>query len=135
MHVTAGVNPRVVRATSLLGVDVAPARVPVPVSIPARARSAGFARTGARVVAGAAAFLSSYALLQILHATGHEPPFVRALSPIPVFARVLASALWAAPVGFAGGAVIGTRPRLLAKLPTALAVVIAAFVIAVVLFP
>ena len=87
MHVTAGVNPRVVRATSLLGVDVAPARVPVPVSIPARARSAGFARTGARVVAGAAAFLSSYALLQILHATGHEPPFVRALSPIPLFAR------------------------------------------------
>jgi hypothetical protein len=123
------------RATSLRSVDVTPVRVPVPVAISPSERSAEYARSGARAVVGAMAFLSSYALLQILHATGHDPAFARALSPIPLFARFLAGVAIAAPVGLVGGALIAPRPRLLTRLPRALAATIAAFVTAVVLFP
>jgi hypothetical protein len=123
------------RATSLRSVDVSAAHRPVPVSVSARERSAAFARAGARVVAGAVAFLSSYAVLQILHAAGREPPLLHALTSIPLFARFLASAALAAPVGFWGGAFVATRPRLLARLPTSLAVATAIFVAAAVLLP
>ena len=123
------------RASSLHRVDVGPAPVPLPVSVSARERSAACARAGARVVVGALTFLSSYALLQILHATGHEAPFIRALSPIPLFARLLAGAGLAVPAAVLGGAVVGARPRLLARLPTTLAVATAVFVVVVVLFP
>jgi hypothetical protein len=123
------------RATSLRSVDFAPVRVPAPAPTPARQRSAAYARTGARVVVAAVTFLSSYALLQILHATGHDPPLLRALLPIPLFARCAASGASAALVGFLGGAFVGMRPRLYARLPTSLAFATAVFVAAVVLFP
>jgi hypothetical protein len=124
-----------VRASSLRRVDVPPLRVSVPVRLPARRWSAASARAGARVVVGAIAFLSSYAALQVGHATGHDPPLVGALLPIPLYARFVVCVALATPVGLAAGALVAARPRLLAKLPALLAATIAVAVAGVVLFP
>jgi hypothetical protein len=44
-------------------------------------------------------FLIAYAALTVLHAAGREPPAVRTLSSIPLFARIAASAIAALPGG------------------------------------
>lgn len=96
----------------------------------ARAESAAVRRPGqvarAIQIAGATmAFLLAYATLTILHSAGHEPDCLAALSPIPLFRRVLASSM-------AGGSIAwtlnhwGSHPNHAVRLlPWALAATIA----------
>jgi hypothetical protein len=73
-------------------------KVPSPRAV--RAVAAPVARTSVAAraiqIAGATiAFLLAYAALTVLHAAGCEPRIVGALSPIPLFARIAASAILA----------------------------------------
>jgi len=112
-------------------------RLPNPDRLPAPtvSRRLSRARAGAQVAVGCAAFLCAYAVLQILHAAARDPGPVRALSPIPLFARFIASAACALPIGLGAGALAARarrRPRMLAALVAAAA---ALFVGTVTLFP
>ena len=74
-------------------------------------------RAGCAAACGGSAFLIAYAALQLAHAGGLDPRLVRALSPIPLFARAIAAGALAT-VGAAAGAMGEARlsrwlPRLL----------------------
>jgi hypothetical protein len=84
-------------------------------------------------VAGAAfAFLISYAALTALHAGGWDPRPVRALSSIPLFARVVASSI----VGLPGGLLLGwlLPHRAVRALPAVLAIGVAVASLAILVF-
>lgn len=99
------------------------------------ARTSSGTRPGIQTVVGCVAFLCAYATLQLCHATGHDPAIVRALHPIPLFARFVASAACAVPLGIVGGALVTARPRARRRLPTLLAAAIALFIGCVLLLP
>jgi hypothetical protein len=92
-------------------------------------------RSRISVGAGCIAFLWIYAGLHLAHAFGVEPPFVRSVAPIPLFAICLISLATAAAASVpAAYLLIGNR-RWLASLPAALATSIVAFALSVILVP
>jgi hypothetical protein len=101
---------------------------------PVVARQSSRARPGLQVGGGCVAFFVAYATLQLLHAIGTDPALIVALAPIPLFARFLASAACAVPVGLALGIVVRDRALWLRRLPAILAVAIALFVVTIVFF-
>jgi len=68
-------------------------------------------------------FLIAYAALTVLHGVGREPAAVRALSAIPLFARIAASAIAAAPGGLLLNRILPERA--VRALPALLAIGIA----------
>ncbi len=76
-------------------------------------------------------FFVVYVTLQLLHALGRDPAIVALFSPVPLFARFIASAACAFPVGLLMGALLRDRQRWLSILPTLLAVAIGLFVLTV----
>lgn len=64
-------------------------------------RRAGHADRAIQIAGAATAFLLTYATLTVLHAAGHEPTQLDALSSIPLFRRILASLIAAGPTGWA----------------------------------
>jgi hypothetical protein len=92
------------------------------------------ARAGVQVGSAGAIFLLAYATLQLLHAFGRDPAAVAALSPIPLYARFIASAVLAMPAGLTLGLPLGNRERCLRVMPALLAAAIALFVVTVVFF-
>ncbi len=103
-----------------------------PSTIAARRRSS--ARAGLQIGGAAIGFLVIYVTLQLLHALGRDPAAVAALTPIPMFARLLASAAAAVPVGLALGLGVRDRARSLRRLPAILAAATALFILTVLFF-
>jgi hypothetical protein len=118
-----------------MGVGVLPREIDV---VAARARIAQRER-GARVGLGAAAaaiaFLVAYAVLQLLHAADRDPPMVKAIAAIPLFARFLTSGVVAAVLAAPGALIPDDVERALRGVPRILAAAIAVFVTVDILFP
>jgi hypothetical protein len=80
-------------------------------------------------------FLVSYALLHVLHALHADPVVVRALSPIPLFARIEATAALSLALGLGGPLIVRDGGWLVRRLPGALALTMALVLAAIVIFP
>jgi len=97
------------------------------------------ARATVQLGVGGISFLWTYTALHLLHVAGHDPPLVRALGPIPLFAGFVASAACAVVLGAAAGLLARDRApglrRLPQILPRILAVSAAVLALAVVVFP
>jgi hypothetical protein len=91
-------------------------------------------RAGVQVGAGAVTFLLAYAVLQLMHAAGRDLRIVVKIVAIPLFARCLASAACALPVGLVAGFVARDRGRWLERLPAVLVAAIALFIVTIVWF-
>ncbi len=76
-----------------------------------------------RITGATAGFLIAYAALTVLHAAGREPPLVRAISAIPLFARIAAGAIAALPCGLLLHRVVPARA--VRAMPALLAIAIA----------
>jgi hypothetical protein len=74
-------------------------------------------------------FLIVYAVLTVLHALGRDPAIVRAISAIPLFARIVASTIAALPSGLLLQQVLPARA--VRAIPTLLAIGIALASIAI----
>jgi hypothetical protein len=92
------------------------------------------ARVGVQIGCAGVAFFVAYVTLQLLHAIGRDPAIVAALAPIPLFARFIASAICAFPIGLVFGFLLRDRQRWLSLLPTLLAIAIGLFVLTVAFF-
>ena len=99
------------------------------------ARRTRHARTGMQVAIASISFLWTYAILQLLHDAKLDPPAVKALAEIPLFARFLASAGCSLALGLVGGIVVREPDRQLGVVPRLLAGSIAVFALVVLLFP
>jgi hypothetical protein len=77
-------------------------------------------------------FLIAYATITVLHAVGHEPAVIRALSPIPLFARIVSSAIAAVPSGLLLPRVLPART--VRAMPALLAMGIALVSVAILVF-
>ncbi len=91
------------------------------------AKRAQYARLALQGAASFVVFLTSYSVLQLLHALGRDPTAVRALTPIPLFARFLASASIAGVLGPIVGLVPADPGRCLRQVPGSLVIAIALF--------
>jgi hypothetical protein len=98
---------------------------------PIAAQRSTSARLGVQVACVGVTFFVAYVTLQLLHAFGRDPAIVAALVPIPLFARFVASAICALPIGLAVGVLLRDRERWLSTLPTLLAIAIGLFVLTV----
>lgn len=98
------------------------------------AQRATGARVGVQVGCAGVTFFVAYVTLQLLHALGRDPAIVAALAPIPLFARFVASAICALPIGLVFGFLSRDRERWLSILPKLLAVAIGLFVLAIAIF-
>jgi len=94
-----------------------------------------YARRGLQAAASAICFLVGYSALQMLHAFGRDPYAVKALSSIPLFARLLASGFIAGILGPITGAVVPEPERRLRWIPRTLGIAITLFVAVSVGFP
>ena len=91
------------------------------------------ARAGVQIGGAAVIFLVVYVTLQLLNALGRDPGLVVSLTPIPLFARAVASVACAVPTGLALGRLVRDHQRWLHTLPALLAATIALFVVAIAL--
>ena len=98
------------------------------------AQRATSACIGVQIGCAGVTFFVAYVTLQLLHALGRDPAIVAALAPIPLFARFIASAICALPVGLAGGLLSRDRARCLSILPGLLAIALGVFVLTIALF-
>jgi hypothetical protein len=101
---------------------------------PIAAQRSTSALLGVQIGCAGVTFFVAYVTLQLLHAFGRDPAIVAALAPIPLFARFVASAICALPIGLAAGVLLRDRERSLSSLPTLLAIAIGIFVLTVAFF-
>ena len=81
----------------------------VPRAVPGPVVRSRVAPRAIRIAGATFTFSIAYAVLTVLHATGGEPRVLHALSPIPLFARVVACTLMALPGGFLADRVLPRR--------------------------
>src|SRR5262249_24552571 len=94
-----GVTPmRAMRVGALRSVSVYPESRAATVA----ARRKPGTRATVGIAAGCVAFLAAYIVLHVLAAGGYRPRAVTAIATIPLFARFIACAVFAAAVGGAG---------------------------------
>lgn len=89
------------------------------------------ARGGVGLGSGAVVFLSTYVVLQVLHALGRDPKIVAAIAPIPLFARFVAGAACGLCAGMAIGHGVRDPERWLRVLPAVMTASIVLFVITI----
>lgn len=98
------------------------------------APSAGRARTVIHVAAATSSFLLAYAALTLCHAAGRDPQVIVRLARIPLFARMLGSALAGATGGMLAPRFVHDRPRALRVIPGLLGATIVLAMIVIVWF-
>lgn len=73
-----------------------------------------------RLVVATSSFLLAYAVLTVCHAVGRDPQLVVRLARIPLFARMLGSALACGAVGLLAPQFVRDRRRALRAMPALL---------------
>jgi hypothetical protein len=81
------------------------------------------------------ALLASYLVLHALRVAALAPAALERISPIPLFANLVASTLIGALAGVTGTSLVRTPARILRSLPTWIALLSVAFVLESVLWP
>ena len=99
------------------------------------ARRARYARLALQAAVSLISFLAAYSSLQLLHELGRDPVLVKAITSIPLFARLMASAGIAGVLGPIMGLIPADPERRLRHIPGSLAIAITLFFAVALGFP